>query len=34
MEKVYSKDPQMMKTRESFYINKFNTFYKGMNKKR
>ena len=34
MEKVYSNDPQMRKTRESFYKNKFNTFYKGMNKKR
>ena len=34
MEKVHSKDPQMRKTRESFYINKLNTFYKGMNRKK
>jgi hypothetical protein len=33
MEKVYSKDPQIRKTRESFYIN-LNNLYKGMNRKK
>ena len=34
IEKIYSKDPQMRKARESFFINKLNTFYKGMNRKK
>jgi hypothetical protein len=34
MEKVYSKDPQMRKTRESVFINKLNTYHKGMNRRK
>ena len=34
IEKVYSKDPHMREIRESTYINKLNTFHKGMNKKK
>ena len=34
IEKVYSKDPQMRKTRESFFINKLNTYHKGMNRRK
>ena len=33
LEKVFSKDPQFRKTRESMFIEQFNTKYKGMNKK-
>ena len=33
LEKIVSKDPQLRKIRESYYIKKFNTRYKGMNKK-
>ena len=33
IEKVHSDDPQMRKTRESHFIKKFNTKYKGMNQK-
>lgn len=33
LEKLVSKDPQLRKIRESYYIQKFNTRYKGMNKK-
>ena len=33
LEKVYSNDPFMRKTRESHYIKKMNTKYKGMNRK-
>ena len=32
LEKLHSKDPQMRKTRESHYIKKFNSFYRGMNR--
>ena len=34
LEKVHSKDPHMRETRESIYINKLNTFHKGMNKRK
>ena len=34
VEKVFSKDPQYRKTRETMFIEKFNTKYKGMNKHR
>ena len=33
LEKLKSSDAQLRKTRESFYIQRFNTKYKGMNKK-
>ena len=33
IEKVHSKNPHMREIRESKYINKLNTFHKGMNKK-
>ena len=33
VEKVKSRDPNMLKVRESHYIRRFNTKYKGMNKK-
>ena len=33
IEKVRSQDPQFRKARESMYIEKFNTKYKGMNRK-
>ena len=33
VEKVKSTDPQLRKTRESYFIQKYNTKYKGMNKK-
>ena len=33
LEKLVSKDPQLRKIRESYCIQKFNTRYKGMNKK-
>ena len=32
LEKLKSSDAQLRKTRESFYIQRFNTKYKGMNK--
>ena len=34
VEKVLSSDPNMRKIRESHFIEKLNTFYKGMNKKK
>ena len=34
LEKVLSNDPMMRETRESHYIEKLNTFYKGLNKKK
>ena len=33
IEKIHSNDPQMRKTRERLYIQNFNTYYKGMNRK-
>ena len=33
LEKLKSSDAQLRKTRETFYIQRFNTKYKGMNKK-
>ena len=32
-EKILSEDPMVRKVRESFWINKFNTVHKGLNKK-
>ena len=32
IEKIFSLDPAVRKEREKFYINKFNTKYKGLNK--
>ena len=34
LEKLHSDDPNMRKIRESYYIKKLNTKYKGMNKKK
>ena len=33
IEKVYSNDPKMLEARESHFIKKFNTKYKGINRK-
>ena len=33
LEKIKSQDPQLRKIRESLFIQKFNTKYKGLNKK-
>ena len=33
LERLKSSDPQIRKTRESLYIQRFNTKYRGMNKK-
>ena len=33
LEKIKSQDPQLRKIRESLFIQKFNTRYKGLNKK-